>query len=60
MYCIDVSGSMSGPRINTVKQTILAQIKDMAENHPQRRVGIVTFTDIVEIIGDGTVQSAPV
>lgn len=55
VYCIDVSGSMSGARINTVKKTILAQIKDMEENHPLRRVGIVTFTDIVEIIGDGTV-----
>ena len=29
VYCIDVSGSMSGGRINAVKKTILNQIKDM-------------------------------
>lgn len=34
VYCIDVSGSMSGGRINAVKKTILNQIKDMQENHP--------------------------
>lgn len=32
----------------------------MEENHPQRRVGIVTFTDFVDIIGDGLVQSTPI
>jgi hypothetical protein len=51
---------MSGSRINAVKKTILAQIKDMAENNPERRVGLVTFTDNVEIIGDGTVNSKPI
>lgn len=30
------------------------QIKDMYENHPDRKIGIVTFTDDVRIIGDGT------
>jgi uncharacterized protein YegL len=55
VYCIDVSGSTEGERINSVKKTILNQIKDMHQNHPLRRVGIFTFTDIVEIIGDGTV-----
>jgi Mg-chelatase subunit ChlD len=34
VYCIDVSGSMSGGRINAVKKTILNQIKEMQENHP--------------------------
>ena len=34
VYCIDVSGSMSGGRINAVKKTILNQIKDMQENYP--------------------------
>ena len=29
VYCIDVSGSMSGGRINAVKKTILNQIKEM-------------------------------
>ena len=26
----------------------------MAKNHPDRKVGLVTFSDDVEIIGDGT------
>lgn len=29
----------------------------MKENHPERKVGIVTFTDYIEIIGDGTQPS---
>jgi hypothetical protein len=29
----------------------------MKENHPERKVGLVTFTDIIEIIGDGTQAS---
>ncbi len=54
VYCIDVSGSMSGSRLSAVQKTILGQIKDMKENHPDRKVGLVTFTDYIEIIGDGT------
>lgn len=26
----------------------------MYEKHPERKIGLVTFTDIVDIIGDGT------
>ena len=26
VYCIDISGSMSGERLNAVKETILSQI----------------------------------
>lgn len=40
-----------------VQATILAQIKDMKENHKDRKVGLVTFTDNVEIIGDGSGKS---
>ena len=56
VYCIDISGSMEGERLNAVKETILSQIKDMHENHPKRKVGLVTFSDDVDIIGDGTVK----
>lgn len=51
------SGQQNKPikfnRLDCVKETILAQIKDMAENHPERKVGLVTFTDDIAIIGDG-------
>jgi hypothetical protein len=45
---------MSGGRLNAVRETILMQIKEMNEKHPDRKVGIVTFTDYVDIIGDGS------
>jgi hypothetical protein len=28
----------------------------MQKNHPNRKVGLVTFSDDVDIIGDGTVK----
>ena len=56
VYCIDISGSMLDRRLDAVKQTILSQIQDMAKNHPNRKVGLVTFSDDVDIIGDGTVK----
>jgi hypothetical protein len=48
---------MAGSRLTAVQKTILGQIKDMKENHPDRKVGLVTFTDYIEIIGDGTQAS---
>lgn len=47
-------------RIECVKQTIIAQMKEMKEKYPDRKVGLVTFTDEVEIIGDGNVPSTTV
>lgn len=47
VYCVDVSGSMAGSRLTAVQKTIMAQIKEMAENHSERKIGIVTFTDNV-------------
>jgi hypothetical protein len=45
---------MSGSRLSAVQKTILGQIKDMKEKNPDRKVGLVTFTDYIDIIGDGT------
>ena len=61
VFCIDVSGSMSSgrplSRMECVKKTIIGQINEMKINHPQRKVGLVTFTNEVEIIGDGVANS---
>lgn len=54
IYCIDVSGSMQGMRLECVKQTILGQIDEMHKKYPDRKVGIVTFSDLVKVIGDGS------
>lgn len=53
VYCIDVSGSMQGIRLECVRKTILAQIEEMKEKYPERKVGIVTFSDSIKVIGDG-------
>jgi uncharacterized protein with von Willebrand factor type A (vWA) domain len=54
IYCIDVSGSMSGIRLECVKQTIVGQIEEMHKTYPERKVGIVTFSDLIKVIGDGS------
>jgi len=54
VFCIDISGSMScGGRLTMCKQAIIAQIKTMVESNPERKIGLVTFEDKLEIIGDG-------
>jgi Mg-chelatase subunit ChlD len=60
VYCIDISGSMMGYRLEAVKKTIRAQIKDMKEVYPDRKVGLVTFSDDVKVIGDGTKETVAV
>jgi len=54
VYCIDVSGSMSGIRLECLKQTIVGQIEEMHKTYPERKVGIVTFSDLIKVIGDGS------
>ena len=54
VYCVDVSGSMQGTRLNCVKATILNQLEDMKKKYPLRKVGIVTFSDDIKVVGDGT------
>ena len=41
-------------RLKSVQETIISQIKEMKEKYPERKVGLVTFTDDVDIIGDGS------
>ena len=54
IYCIDVSGSMQGIRLECVKQTIVGQIEEMHKKYPERKVGIVTFSDLIKVIGDAS------
>ena len=55
IFCIDVSRSMKKDnRLELCKQAISVQINAMAANNGQRKVGIVTFSSEVEIIGDGS------
>jgi uncharacterized protein YegL len=53
VYCIDVSGSMQGYRLECVRKTILTQIEEMKNKYPERKVGLVTFSDDIKVIGDG-------
>lgn len=45
---------MNGYRLESVKKTIRAQLKEMKEVYPDRKVGLVTFSDDIKVIGDGT------
>lgn len=47
-------------RLDCVKKTINAQIKEMCEKYPNRKVGLVTFSDDVEIFGDGHLPNTKV
>ena len=54
VFCIDISGSMqSGNRLTCCKQAIIAQINSMAASNPERKIGLVTFENVVEVVGDG-------
>jgi len=54
VFCIDISGSMqSGGRLEACKKAIAGQITAMHESNPDRKLGLVTFENAVEIIGDG-------
>ncbi|TNV82966.1 hypothetical protein FGO68_gene1626 [Halteria grandinella] len=68
VFCMDISGSMGltshklarisamkqPTRLEVVQQTLEGQIKEMREKHPERKVGLVAFDDVVDIIGDGS------
>ena len=41
-------------RLECVRSTILTQIEEMHNKYPERRVGIVTFSDDIKVIGDGS------
>ena len=41
-------------RIECVKQTILGQIDEMHKKYPDRKVGLITFSSLVKVIGDGS------
>ncbi|CDW77368.1 type a von willebrand factor domain-containing protein [Stylonychia lemnae] len=40
-------------RLDSVQSVIAAEIQEMAKEHPNRKVGAVTFGDKISIIGDG-------
>lgn len=44
-------------RIQCVKSAIDSQVNDMANGAEQRKVGIVTFNNEVQVIGDGTQEA---
>lgn len=54
IFCIDVSGSMGGSRLNCVKDVLRKSIKQIHDDHPSRKVGIVLFESQIHVIGDGT------
>jgi hypothetical protein len=45
---------MQGIRLECVKKTILKQLDEMHKKYPDRKVGLVTFSDLIKVIGDGS------
>mmetsp|Transcript_23225 Transcript_23225/g.17657 ORF Transcript_23225/g.17657 Transcript_23225/m.17657 type:complete len:87 (-) Transcript_23225:168-428(-) len=60
VFAIDVSGSMSGQRISMVKHVMTKAIRDLAKNHPERKVGIVLFESSVTVLGDCSQAASPI
>ncbi|KAL7716623.1 VWFA domain-containing protein [Entamoeba marina] len=57
VYCIDVSGSMMGSRLEACKAAICQQMTTLKESDPERRVCIIEFESEVSILGDCTKTS---
>ncbi len=47
----------SGNRLGACKQAVAAQISKMAEDNPNRKIGLVVFDNEIEVIGDGIEKS---
>ncbi|KAL7713423.1 VWFA domain-containing protein [Entamoeba marina] len=54
VYCIDVSGSMNGSRLESCKAAICEQVKLLKETNPEKMVCVIEFESNVSILGDCT------
>ncbi|CDW89289.1 type a von willebrand factor domain-containing protein [Stylonychia lemnae] len=59
IFCIDISGSMGSfchninkTRLEAIKSALIKQISEMAHQFPKRKVGLVTFSGDVKILGN--------
>ncbi len=48
---------MSGGRLNCVKGVLKKSIKQIKDDHPNRKVGIVLFESSIHVIGDGSMKT---
>jgi len=56
IFCLDISGSMSGRgKLVTVVGVLQKKLADLAANHPNKKVGLVTFgVDVAICLGTAT------
>lgn len=55
IFCIDISSSMmTNSKGNHLKRMIIDQIGEMVKSNDKCKVGIVTFSNEVFVIGDGS------
>lgn len=60
VFAVDVSGSMDSgagagtSRLQTAKAAIIKQLDQLENEFPRRRVALLTFSEGVDIYGDGT------
>ncbi|KAM4703063.1 circularly permutated Ras protein 1-like [Rhinophrynus dorsalis] len=55
IFCVDISGSMS-VTTEALKCSLLHSLHSLHEQHPMKRVALITFSDQVKLYGDGTLQ----
>ena len=54
VYCIDISGSMQGPRIDYVKAELKKELSAFVRSNPDDKVCLITFESDCHILGDGS------
>ncbi|CDW84580.1 type a von willebrand factor domain-containing protein [Stylonychia lemnae] len=64
IFCIDISGSMAEicnrnghAKISVIQLALIEQIQEMAMKFPKRKVGLVTFSDDIQILGNHSTKS---
>jgi len=57
VFCIDISGSMSGNRLNMVKEACIKTLNKIEKESPEFKVALLTFESTGRYYGDCTKQT---
>jgi Mg-chelatase subunit ChlD len=61
IFCIDTSGSMAGPRINSVKNACLKTIEQLCnQDNSKIKVALVTFDSTSKYYGNGDLNESTI
>jgi hypothetical protein len=60
VFCIDISGSMAGSRINMVKDACINTINVLKDQNPDYKVALITFESRSKYYGHGNIYESTV